>query len=424
MFSALGPFICMKYIPDSQEEEYELTPQDGWFNNLVHPDWGGIDGQLLRLSPADYSDGVYEPSGRDRPNPFLISEAAHQGPSGLGSLRNRTAMMVYFGQQVVEEVLDAQRPGCPREYFNVPIPNHEDIQNRFNPDNKENLEMPFLRTRYDQTTGYSPNNPRQQLNEITPYLDGGLTYGIAKAWTDAIREFKGGRLKALDDKHDPIEKSFPAQNDIRLPMANPPPPRDHTLKNVNRFWRLGNPRGNENPMLLAFGVMWFRWHNKVASDISKVHTDWDDEKIFNEARKRVIAHHQKIVMYDWLPQYLMTNETGGMFEMPAYKKYNPDIHPGISQEFQSAAMRFGHTLVTPGLWVRDTADKSKCNWKSFSINVPGQSAESVHAIRLCNSYWNPQINGGLADTTVQMKNLHTHPGSMNRPNRQQRQDGL
>ncbi|KAL5020772.1 hypothetical protein ScPMuIL_002142 [Solemya velum] len=103
------------FMRDSQEEEYELTPQDGWFNNLVHPDWGGIDGQLLRLSPADYSDGVYEPSGRDRPNPFLISEAAHQGPSGLGSLRNRTAMMVYFGQQVVEEVLDAQRPGLSRD---------------------------------------------------------------------------------------------------------------------------------------------------------------------------------------------------------------------------------------------------------------------------------------------------------------------
>lgn len=33
------------YVSDTQEkkeEEFELTPQDGWYNNLIHPDWGGI----------------------------------------------------------------------------------------------------------------------------------------------------------------------------------------------------------------------------------------------------------------------------------------------------------------------------------------------------------------------------------------------
>lgn len=24
------------------EDEFELHPQDGWFNNLIHPDWGAI----------------------------------------------------------------------------------------------------------------------------------------------------------------------------------------------------------------------------------------------------------------------------------------------------------------------------------------------------------------------------------------------
>ena len=35
-----------------------------------------------------------------------------------------------------------------------------------------------------------------------------------------------------------------------------------------------------------------------------------------------------------------------------FNGYNPSIHPGIFHEFQSAAMRFGHTLITPGLWRR------------------------------------------------------------------------
>ena len=27
---------------DGTETEFELTPQDGYYNNLIHPDWGAI----------------------------------------------------------------------------------------------------------------------------------------------------------------------------------------------------------------------------------------------------------------------------------------------------------------------------------------------------------------------------------------------
>lgn len=33
-----------------------------------------------------------------------------------------------------------------------------------------------------------------QLNEITPFLDGGLVYGTSKAWTDVLRTFPNGTL--------------------------------------------------------------------------------------------------------------------------------------------------------------------------------------------------------------------------------------
>ncbi|KAL3866800.1 hypothetical protein ACJMK2_044068 [Sinanodonta woodiana] len=391
-------FLCVafSYLPFSGKE-FELTPQDGWYNNLIHPDWGAIDGQLLRRSPAAFSDGVYEPSGQDRPNPFKISMQVHDGEAGLGSLRNRTAFLVFFGQQVVEEILDAQRPGCPREFFNIPVP----LAHDYDPEKKGNIEMPLQRTRYDQRTGISPNNPRQQLNEITPYIDGGLFYGTSKAWTDAIRELNTansalrGRLAALDPNAD-IKNSFPALNSIRLPMANPPPPREHVLKPVKRFWKLGNPRGNENPFILAFGVLWFRWHNYIANEIASKNRALTDEEVFNEARKFVIAHYQKIVMYDWLPTWLGLNETlQPIFEIPKYNmndpnySYNPNTHPGIYQEFQSAAMRFGHTLVTPGTWIRKLNQDNTCEFKKLELNVPGSSS-SVHALRLCNAFWNPQ----------------------------------
>ncbi|KAL4227430.1 hypothetical protein ACF0H5_012874 [Mactra antiquata] len=375
------------------DPDIELHPADGWYNNLIHPDWGAIDSQLLRKSKVAYSDGVYMPSGGDRPNPFRISYEGHHGPPGLGSLRKRSAFMVYFGQQVVEEILDAQRPGCPREFFNIKV--QPDIKEpNYDPEHKGNIEMPLFRSRYDMRTGLSPNNPRQQLNEITPYIDGNLMYGAGKAWTDSIRELSEiypGRLKAQDPSV-PIKDSFPADNDIRLPMANPPPPREHELKPVGRFWRLGNPRGNENPFILAFGVLWFRYHNFVADEIHKQDSTLNDEQVFNLARKKVIAVHQNIVMYDWLPNWLELDINGTKFDMPAYYGtegryygYDPNVHPGITQEFQTAAFRFGHTLVTPGTWIRN----KNCEWNKLPIKVPGGSGEA-HAIRLCNSFWNPQ----------------------------------
>lgn len=58
--------------------------------------------------------------------------------------------------------MDSQRPGCPREFFNIPV--NPDIKTpNFDPDRRGNIEMPLFRSRFDQRTGYSPNNPRQQV---------------------------------------------------------------------------------------------------------------------------------------------------------------------------------------------------------------------------------------------------------------------
>ena len=75
-----------------------------------------------------------------------------------------------------------------------------------------------------------------QLNEITPWMDGGLMYGPFKAWTDAIRRFEGGELAAIDNAQNLFEQ-YPQENNVLgLPFANPPPPANNTLYPVNRFW--------------------------------------------------------------------------------------------------------------------------------------------------------------------------------------------
>ena len=96
--------------------------------------------------------------------------------------------------------------------------------------------------------------------------------------------------------------------------------------------------------------------------------EWqNDEWLFNRARVFTIATHQHIVYNEWLPIFLAskfagrgttTSEAFPYESNPGYSAYfgrtgyNPAINPQVAHIFQSAAMRFGHTMVTPGVWRR------------------------------------------------------------------------
>lgn len=141
-----------------------------------------------------------------------------------------------------------------------------------------------------------------------------------------------------------------------------------------RFAGIGNPRGNENAFLLTMGILWFRVHNWWAQRLYEYGQSlpanereeyWeDDEWLYNRARQFTIATHQHIVYTEWMPIFLprQFNQFGGLppYEAtPGYSAYfnrtgyNPAINPQIAHIFQSAAMRFGHTSVTPGVWRRE-----------------------------------------------------------------------
>ena len=71
---------------------------------------------------------------------------------------------------------------------------------------------------------------------------------------------------------------------------------------------------------------------------------------------------QHIVYDEWLPLFLPRKFPSGRIQpyasTPGYSAYfgksgyNPGLNPQIAHVFQSAAMRFGHTSVTPGAWRR------------------------------------------------------------------------
>lgn len=56
---------------------------------------------------------------------------------------------------------------------------------------------------------------------------------------------------------------------------------------------------------------------------------------------------QNVILYEYLPLLLGEDEP-----IVPYSGYKSDVHPGVSHAFQSAAFRFGHTMIPPGLYRR------------------------------------------------------------------------
>nr|AXN93677.1 dual oxidase 1 [Scylla paramamosain] len=313
-------------------------------------------------------------AGQDRPSPRKLSETLMKGQDGMASAQNRTAMLAFFGQVVSSEILQASEAGCPIELHKIPIERCDEMFDRKCSGNKF---MPFHRAGYDYSTGQSPNSPREQLNYVTSWLDASFVYSISEARVNMLRSFKNGTFRT-----DPDNPLLPPRNTQRVPMFNNPTPHVLKILNPERVYLLGDQRTNQNPALLAFGILFFRWHNVLAKRIQEKHPDWADEEVFQRTRRLVTAHLQNIIMYEFLPAFVGEGVTTPY-------RYRPDIHPGISHVFQSAAFRFGHTLVPPGLYRRGPGPE--CNF------LKTQSGRS--ALRLCSTWWD--ANDFMAENTLE-----------------------
>ena len=57
-------------------------------------------------------------------------------------------------------------------------------------------------------------------------------------------------------------------------------------------------RINQNPALLTFGILFYRWHNVLAFELQLKHPGWEDEELFQAARRLNIATLQNIIAYE------------------------------------------------------------------------------------------------------------------------------
>ena len=173
----------------------------------------------------------------------------------------------------------------------------------------------------------SEPNPRQQINQITAYLDGSVVYGSDASRTAALRTFQGGALKTSTG-------NLPPLNVDGLPNANDA----HRVPDTELFL-CGDVRSNENVELSAIHALFVREHNQIAAAIVAANHSLTDQKIFQMTRRIIAGELQVITYREFLPALLGPNA------LRPYTGYKDDVNSGIATEFSTAAYRIGHTLV-------------------------------------------------------------------------------
>ena len=56
----------------------------------------------------------------------------------------------------------------------------------------------------------------------------------------------------------------------------------------------GDSRANEQPGLTVFHTVWVREHNRLATQLAYLNPHWHDERLYQEARRIVIAEIQVV----------------------------------------------------------------------------------------------------------------------------------
>ena len=329
----------------------EYRTYDGQGNNRANSQWGAAQtGYLREGSGSHYSDGLATPAGADRPSARLISNfLAAQGDFSTEDERGLSTAIYEFGQFLDHDIGLAK--GGDSEAFDILVPAGDPY---FDPAGSGSMLIYLDRSAYDPNTGTS--KPREQINTVTAFIDASHIYGSDASRAAWLRTFSGGLLK---ERVTAAGRMLPFNDGT---MAN-----DNPLRlAANTLSVAGDVRANEQPGLTTLHIVFLREHNYHAARLAALHRDWNDERLYQEARRIVGAEMQVITVNEFLPALLGHG-------LPPYRGYNSRVNPGIGNTFATAAYRFGHSQVGP------------------DIGVINEAFEEVANLELADIFFNPNV---------------------------------
>ncbi|XP_047531576.1 peroxidase isoform X1 [Vanessa atalanta] len=331
---------------------------DGSCNNLFKPALGTPQTPYGRLVEYKYGDGVSSfptsVTGKDLPNARVISSFLFPDKKLVDPIWNLNAQQ--WGQIITHDMSltagiaqshkdtvtccddngqlapdAATNPLCAPILFPLNDPVHPQGSQCIN----------FVRTGTTRDRGCTPRYaPAQPLSTVTAYMDASFCYGSSEGQARPIRAFVGGRLKTILRGG----REWPPQDpNVTLTCESAQSPNEPC-------YLAGDIRVNQNPQLTILQIIVLREHNRIAGILSAINPHWDDETLYQEARRILIAELQHINYYEYLPIFLgFENMVKNKLIYPGahgyVNDYNPKVDPSVLDEHATAAFRHFHSLI-------------------------------------------------------------------------------
>ncbi|XP_050432514.1 peroxidasin [Adelges cooleyi] len=364
LIANLSGCLRHQYKPNCSDMCYHTKYRtiDGTCNNLQNPMWGASHTPFRRILKPMYENGFNTPIGwtkgmkyygYEKPSARLVSTSIIRTKE-ITSDDEITHMVMQWGQ-FLDHDLDHAIPSTTKESWegldckktcaysfpcfpmDVP-PNDDRIKNR--------KCMDFIRSSAicgSDTTSvfFDKLQPREQINQLTSFIDGSQIYGFTNDRSFILREVQTGLGMMRGGISSDMGKEM-----MPIAGADEVDCRRDLTESTTGCYLAGDIRANEQVGLLAMHTIWIREHNRIARELRKINPHWEGDTIFHEARKIVGAELQHITYKHWLPYVLGPK---GMQMLGQYQGYDPTVDPSIANVFATAALRFGHSIINPVL---------------------------------------------------------------------------
>ena len=323
LFSSIPTSLAATHAVNVMEAPLENRYSHNGENvNPDNPNFGKTHIPLIRISPNDYSDNIQSINNEELPNPREISNKICSSDNPPKDKKGLSDINWIWGQFISHDTAFT-----PTQERNIEQYEAERIIIQSPEDDKffkpNSLIMSIFRSIYDKNTGTDPTNPREQLNVITAWMDGGLIYGSNKERADWLRTFENGQMKI--SQH---------ENGDLLPLADLETPESQDTRGLEAFIA-GDTRSNEHIALMSMHILFLREHNRLAAELHEDNQDWSDEDLYQTARKINTAQVQIVTYNEYLPSL-------GII-LDEYAGYDPSVNPSITNEFSVTAFRMGHS---------------------------------------------------------------------------------
>nr|AAO33164.1 major ampullate gland peroxidase [Trichonephila senegalensis] len=333
------------------DPEYPYRTFKGTCNNLNYPLWGRANECYSRILPAFYDGFEGErksTQGGPLPQPRditlnIVSKIQRPAPKV-------TYMFSVYGQTVAHDCSMA-----PEEQVSVSCCGPESkndpscISIAVRPDDpffsKFNVTcLELIRT---QKCNSCNTEKREQINRSTASLDASIVYGT--------NDDRANSLRTLDGTGKMIVSR--TENGNLLPV-NTSDTTDifctEEEKSKSKCFYSGDARVNQHVLLTSMQTVFVREHNRIASVLKTLNPQWEEQKLYQEARRINIAQIQCINYKEYLPVLLgsdlMHKYSLKVLNGPAGTKYDPNIRLSTWNVFAAAIFRI-HSMVASNVGV-------------------------------------------------------------------------